>query len=155
MVKTKTKLWNAARKGRYKGDKGRYWDYFSDKIRIRDFYNYGKCISCGKRFKDWNEGQAGHYIAAGGGGFALLFSEDNVHLECNHCNGFNSNHQITYADGLDERYGKGTAEALKERYKDHHFKGKITKEWTKGEYKIRLEELKEEVTLLAEEHGLL
>jgi hypothetical protein len=36
---------------------------------------YGRCISCNKPVSDWREFDAGHFISAGGGGFALLFDE--------------------------------------------------------------------------------
>ena len=150
----KKKQWNATRKGRYSGLKSRYWDYFSDKIRLRDFVKYGKCISGGEGFKRWQDSQAGHFISAGNCGFSLLFDETNVSAECQYDNAFNSNHQLLYAENLDKRYGKGTAENLKERYKEYHFKGKTTKEWTKREYEIKLEELKQEVSDFAIKSGI-
>lgn len=130
---------------RYKGIKGKYWAVFSEYIRRRDFKAYGRCISCGKTVSDWREFDAGHYISAGGGGFALLFDERNVNGECKYDNGFNASHLLLYRRGLDTRYGAGTADALEERYKDAHFKGKITKEWTKREYEARLAEMKEKL----------
>lgn len=145
----KVKEWKATYKGRYKGVKGRYWDYFSDFVRLRDFKKWGTCITCGKRFKTWNESQAGHFISAGGCGFALLFDFTNVNAECPNCNAWDSNHQITYAENLDKRYGKGTADKLKERYKDYHFKGKTTKEWNKREYQAGIEHLKQELHTLS------
>jgi len=72
----------------------------------------------------------------------------NVHAECEYDNGFNPNHQLTYAKNLDLRYGKGTAEKLEERYKDSHFKGKYTKEWTKREYEAKIEEYKLKISEL-------
>jgi hypothetical protein len=59
---------------RYKGLKGN-WTLFSEFIRRRDFIRYGTCISCGKPVSDWLVFDAGHFISAGGGGFALLFEE--------------------------------------------------------------------------------
>jgi hypothetical protein len=47
-------------------------------------------------------------------------------------------HLFGYAEGLDKRYGAGTAERLKEMYNDAHFKGKITKEWGQVEYRARI-----------------
>jgi len=127
---------------RYKGAKGRYWALFSEYIRRRDFERYGRCISCGKRISDWRELDAGHFIHAGGGGFALLFDERNVNGECKYDNAFNGAHLLLYRRGLDARYGAGTADALEERYRDAHFRGKTTKEWTKREYEVKIEELK-------------
>jgi hypothetical protein len=44
----------------------------------------------------------------------------------------------------------GTADALEERYRDSHFKGKITKEWTKAVYEQKIEEIREKLTVLTQ-----
>ena len=126
---------------RYEGLKGIYWRIFSEKRRKEDFEKYGTCISCGKRVNSWQDFDPGHFIPAGGGGFALLFHPQNVNGECKRCNAFDEMHLFGYAEGLDERYGPGTAERLKEMYNDAHFKGKITKEWGQVEYRARIAEL--------------
>lgn len=134
---------------RYKGLKGKYWTLFSEYIRRRDFDRYGSCISCGKTVSDWREFDAGHFISAGGGGFALLFDERNVNGECQYDNAFNQNHLLLYRRGLDARYGPGTADALEERYRDSHFKGKTTKEWTKAVYEQKIQEMKDKLETLS------
>jgi hypothetical protein len=106
----------------------KYWTLFSEYVRRRDFIQFGCCISCGKPISDWREFDAGHFIAAGSGGFALLFDERNVNGECQYDNAFNQNHLLLYRRKLDTRYGTGTADAFEERYRDSHFKGKTTKE---------------------------
>lgn len=63
-------------------------------------------------------------------------------------NAFNGAHVLLYRRGLDERYGSGTADALEERYRDSHFKGKITKEWSKREYEAKILEIKEKLANL-------
>lgn len=118
--------------------KGLYWYLLSIFIRKRDFEKYGTCISCNKPVMTWREFDAGHYIAAGQCGFALLFDERNVNGECKGCNGFDGTHLIGYKKGLNTRYGKGTAELLYERYCDVQFKGKTTKEWGTHEYRARI-----------------
>lgn len=133
---------------RYKGVKGKYWTLFSEYVRRRDFTRYGTCISCGKRLSDWREFDAGHFIPAGSGGFALLFDERNVNGECPYDNAFNGAHLLLYRRGLDERYGPDKADALEERYRDSHFKGKTTKEWSKREYETKIEEIKEKIALM-------
>lgn len=143
------------RKGRYKGPKSRFWDYFSDYIRLRDFIKYGTCISCGKKVRSYKDLQAGHYMAAGNCGFALIFNEFNVNGECAYCNGFDLNHQVGYRENLDKRYGAGTALKLEEMYKDSHFKGKITKEWTKLEYETKKEHYKKEIENLCSSSSIL
>jgi hypothetical protein len=90
----------------------------------------------------------GHFIAAGNGGFSLLFDETNVNGECQYDNAFNGNHLLLYRRGLDARYGAGTADALEERYRDVHFKGKTTKEWSQAVYKEKIEEIKAKLATL-------
>jgi hypothetical protein len=80
---------------RYKGLKGKYWTYFSEYVRRRDFIQFGRCISCGNPVSDWRQFDAGHFIAAGGGGFALLFDERNVNGECQYDNAFNPSTETT------------------------------------------------------------
>lgn len=133
------------RKGRYKGPKGRFWDHFSDYIRLRDFLRYGTCISCGRKVRSYKDLQAGHYMAAGNCGFALVFNEFNVNGECAGCNAFDLNHHVGYRENLNKRYGEGTAEKLEDMYRDSHFRGKTTKEWTKLEYEIKKEHYKKEI----------
>lgn len=132
-------------KGRYKGHKGKFWDVFSDYVRVRDFINWGTCISCGKKFERYQDSQAGHYMAAGNCGFSLLFDETNVNAECFYCNGFDKNHQVGYRKNLNNRFGNGTAELLEARYEDSHFKGITHKEWNKREYEFYTQEYKQKI----------
>ena len=113
---------------RYEGLKGIYWRLFSEKRRKEDFEKYGTCISCGKRVNsgrtstpDISSRQA---AADSRLSFILRTSMANAS-----------------AEGLDKRYGAGTAERLKEMYNDAHFKGKITKEWGQVEYRARINAL--------------
>jgi len=126
---------------RYKGIKGKFWTIFSQYIRKRDYKKYGTCITCGQK-KDYSELQAGHYAPAGNCGFALLFSENNVHGECAYDNGFNSGHLIQYRRGLVLRYGQKFVVRLEDQYNDSRYKGKTTKEWSKKEYQDKIEEYK-------------
>lgn len=125
-------------RGRYKGYKAKFWDVFAYYICLRDYKKYGTCITCGQQ-KSQKELQAGHYLAAGNCGFGLLFDEENVHGECSYDNGFNPNHQHEYRTGLVKRIGLAKVEMLEERYKDSHYRGKITKEWSKKEYEAKIE----------------
>jgi hypothetical protein len=88
------------------------------------------------------------FISAGGGGFALLFDERNVNGECQYDNAFNGAHLLLYRRGLDVRYGPGTADALEERYRDSHFKGKTTKGWSKKVYEAKIIEIKGKLAAL-------
>lgn len=136
------------RKGRYKGIKGKFWDVFAEYTRVRDFYKYGTCISCGRKVSSYKDLQAGHFMAAGNCGFALLFDELNVNGECGGCNGFDLNHHVGYRKNLDIRYGEGAAKSLEDRYEDAHFRGKTTKAWNNREYEAKILEYKEKIKLL-------
>lgn len=107
---------NRPPKPRYEGLKGVYWYVVSQYVRQRDLKTWNRCISCNKWVTGIEQLQAGHFIAAGTGGIDLLFDLTNINGECGYCNGFDQNHLVGYELGLDERYGKGTAAALKERY---------------------------------------
>lgn len=128
---------------RYKGIKGKFWTVFSEYIRKRDFKKYGTCVTCGKRFNRWQDSQAGHFAPAGNCGFALLFSEDNVHAECAYDNAFNKGHLIQYKTNLEKRYGKKFVKGLEERYNDSRYKGITKKEWSKKEYEEKIRHYKE------------
>lgn len=83
---------------------------------------------------------AGHFIPANGCGRDLLFDERNVNAECKRCNGFDEMHLLGYADGLDMRYGEGTARELRNRH-DEYKNGPVVKDWKKEEYEQKLLDL--------------
>ncbi len=93
-------------------EKGILWYFFSLFVRNRDVLKYGRCISCGREITV-ETSQAGHFMPADGSGHKLLFDERNVNAECRPCNGFDGTHLLGYAEGLDERYGEGTAVELR------------------------------------------
>ena len=130
---------------RYKGLKGKLWEVFSLYIRLRDLKKWGCCITCGKKVSNISQLQAGHFAPAGNCGFALLFSEDNVHGECAYDNAFNSGHLIQYKTNLEKRYGKRFVKELEEKYNDSRYRGKTMREWTKKEYAEKIEYYKNKV----------
>ena len=132
---------------RYRGIKGRLWDVFAKFIRLRDSKKYHACITCNQK-KSYEELQAGHYLAAGNCGFGLLFDEENVNGECSYDNGFNPNHQHEYRINLVKRIGLEKVRMLEQRYKDSHYGGKITKEFTKKEYEAKIAYYKEKIKSL-------
>jgi len=66
----------------------RLWKVVSDYVRIRDFYKYKKCISCGKYVDDWKnpDWQAGHYVPYSICKGYTKFNPDNVFGQCSYCN---------------------------------------------------------------------
>lgn len=132
------------RRGRYKGLKAKLWDVFAYYVCLRDYKKYGTCITCGQK-KELKGLQAGHYYAAGNCGFALLFDEDNVSAECQYDNGFNPNHQVEYRQNLIGRIGQSGVDRLDKLYKDSHYGGHTTKEYSKKEYEKKIEEYVEKI----------
>lgn len=115
-------------------EKGIYWYYFALSIRQRDIEKYGRCISCDRPITLENC-DAGHFMPAANCGRDLLFDERNVNAECSSCNAFDETHLLGYAEGLDRRYGPGTAMELRER-RDRYRSGQdgVVKDWKAKEY---------------------
>jgi hypothetical protein len=120
-------------------EKGVYWYYFSKYVRERDVEEYGTCISCGKPIAV-DTCDAGHFIAASVGGRDLLFDFTNVNAECSRCNAWDEGHLFGYEKGLDERYGEGTAERLKQQYFAYKNGGSL-KDFKASEYAEKIKQL--------------
>lgn len=120
---------------RYKNppEKGIYWYFFSLFIRQRDVTKYGRCISCG-RVITLETCDAGHFMPAADCGRDLLFDERNINAECSHCNAWDSTHLLGYAEGLDERYGEGTAIELRALRNQYKASSAVVKDWKADEY---------------------
>jgi hypothetical protein len=107
---------------------------FNKYIRHRD--KGMSCISCDKPPKKAN---AGHYFSQGGHS-NVRFNEDNVHLQCEHCNSYLSGNLLNYRIGIEKRIG--TARLIVLEVIAHE-----TKKWTVQElneiietYKRKLKE---------------
>jgi hypothetical protein len=95
---------------------------FNKYIRLRD---QGKeCISCGQPPKKAN---AGHYFSQGGHS-NVRFDEDNVHVQCEHCNSFLSGNLLNYQIGIEKRIGG-------EKLIELHSRAHEIKKWTVQELK--------------------
>ncbi len=108
---------------------------FNKYIRHRD--KGLNCISCDKPAKKAN---AGHFYSQGGHS-NVRFHEDNVHLQCEHCNSYLSGNLLNYRIGIEKRIG--TARLIVLEVIAHE-----TKKWTVQElneiietYKRKLKEL--------------
>lgn len=88
----------------------KYWKVVSDTVRIRDFFKYRCCISCGKAFYDWNnpDWQAGHYNTYAQCRGYSKFHLDNIFGQCSYCNrGFNGAPAgVRFKETIIERYGQ-------------------------------------------------
>ena len=82
--------------------------YFSLFIRMRDSENgIAKCCTCGKMTAQFD---CGHMISRRFE--STRYDEKNAHAQCLKCNRFENGNQFAHAQFIDEKYGKGTAEAL-------------------------------------------
>jgi hypothetical protein len=125
----KTKQWKKT-KAKMKNDLLTIQDYiklaqitFNKYIRLRDKGNV--CISCQKPPKKEN---AGHFYNANNH-YNVRFDENNVHLQCEHCNTFLSGNLINYRENLLKKIGA-------EEFNVLEGKSKVTRKFT-------IEELKE------------
>jgi hypothetical protein len=137
----KVKQWKTTKK-RMKEDLKTLQDWlketktiFNKYIRLRDMGLV--CISCQQPPKKKN---AGHYFSSGGHS-NVRFDEDNVHLQCEHCNTFLSGNLLNYQIGIEKRIG---AQKLIELQARAH----LTKKWTIEELKDLIKEYKTKVRAL-------
>jgi hypothetical protein len=105
---------------------------FNKYIRLRDKGNV--CISCQKIPKKEN---AGHFYNANNH-YNVRFDENNVHLQCEHCNTFLSGNLINYRENLLKKIGA-------EEFNVLEGKSKVTRKFTKQELKEIIETYKKKI----------
>jgi hypothetical protein len=105
---------------------------FNKYIRLRDKGNV--CISCQKPSKKEN---AGHYFNANNH-WNVRFDEDNVHLQCEHCNTFLSGNLLEYQGHIINKLGTEKYDALVER-------ARKTRKFTIEELKEIIETYKQKI----------
>lgn len=136
--KDKLKEWNK-RKSKLKSDLMTLQDHLkitqmvvNKYIRLRD---QGKdCISCGQKPKKAN---AGHYFSQGGHS-NVRFDEDNIFVQCEHCNTYLSGNLLNYQIGIEKRIGG-------ERLIELHSRAHIVKKWTVEELKEIIKTYKQKI----------
>ena len=105
---------------------------FNKYIRLRDKGNV--CISCQKPPKKEN---AGHFYNANNH-YNVRFDENNVHLQCEHCNTFLSGNLINYRENLLKKIGEGKFQLLEAE-------ANKTRKFTKEELKEIIETYKKKI----------
>lgn len=105
---------------------------FNKYIRLRDMGLL--CISCNTLPKKKN---AGHYFSSGGHS-NVRFDEENVHLQCEHCNTYLSGNLLNYQIGIEKRIG---ADRLIELQGRAH----LEKRWSVDELKEIIKKYKTKV----------
>lgn len=85
--------------------------WFSRFIRLRDAdeNGIGRCCTCGTR-KEVKQMDCGHYV--GRQYKTTRFSENNCHIQCKHCNGFNEGRKVEFRKFLVEKYGADVVMSL-------------------------------------------
>ena len=134
----KAKTWKKT-KAKLKADLMTLQDYlklaqitFNKYIRLRDKGNV--CISCQKPPKKEN---AGHFWNANNH-YNVRFNEDNVHLQCEHCNTFLSGNLINYRENLLKKIGA-------EQFNILEVEAKKTRKFTKEELKEIINTYKQKI----------
>lgn len=90
------------------------WKVTSDYVRIRDWYEFKRCISCNKIVEHWSSLQGGHFRA-----FSICrgyskFDEVNVFGQCAKCNTAYDSNLIgkEFAKNIVARYGQSRLDLL-------------------------------------------
>lgn len=123
---------------RYSGLPGILWYWLSRQVRQEDFEKYGgQCVSCPVRLKTWHDGDCGHLVASGAGGFATRFLRANLALQCKRCNNpsWCPDSPLFFALEVDRRWGSGTSAYLL------GLRGVKQKEMKRAEYEEKIKAL--------------
>lgn len=123
------------------------WPVFSLYIRLRDSdkQGIGLCFTCGKP-KHYTKADCGHGIPRQHK--ATKYHEQNNHLQCKACNGFQGGMREAYKQKMDQRYGAGTWDKMLIASKGTKKLGKTEVDFLAAHYQ------KEIVKLLEEKLGL-
>lgn len=117
------------------------------KVRLKYADDNGmvNCVTCGTP-KKWNDGiQGGHYISRTYMATKLL--EENIHPQCQWCNGFKGGNLSAYAVFMLDTYGPEFLKELEQLKRQ-------PKKYTRPEIEEIIETLKTEVKELEKEKGL-
>lgn len=103
------------------------WRWFSRYIMLSNAkYVNGEyklnCFTCDRAMTIPNRNaQAGHYVkvftSGAGSNLATAFEEKNIHPQCYDCNHNQRGAEVVMAFKIDQKYGKGVAQGLKDRAK--------------------------------------
>ena len=95
-------------------NKQRAWTFFSEWVRRKDADYRGlvKCFTCDK-IQHWKFMHAGHFCHRSD--TSTFVDEKNTNPQCFTCNCELKGNLKVYAENLDNLYGLGTAEKLKEK----------------------------------------
>lgn len=109
------------------------------RLKAADENGYVSCVTCGT-VKMWNDGmQGGHFIPRKHISTRLM--EENIHPQCDYCNGYLRGNMIKYTLYMEDTYGRDFVEHLESlRHQTTHYTKTEALEW--------LEEAKEKLASL-------
>jgi len=115
---------------------------FSEFIRLRDSdgHGYGKCFTCSYR-APYKQMDCGHGI--GRQHKSTKYHEQNNHIQCKRCNGFEGGQQAIYKEEVEKKYGKGTWDKLVIMSRQVCKRGKFEIEQMTNYYREEVKKLKE------------
>lgn len=115
------------------------------RVKAADWLGNVTCVTCGKvrHYKDRMQG--GHFI--GRKWLKTKLMEENVHPQCNECNGPKRGNMIQYTLFMEDTYGRDFVENL-EIIKHESYK------YTRSEAEEVLSEIKEKTRELQREKGI-
>jgi hypothetical protein len=105
------------------------------RMKAADSYGMAECVTCGVR-KHWKELQGGHFISRVKTAHKLL--EENIHPQCQRCNGPLRGNPIPYSLYMIDTYGREFVDEL-ERTKNQGIK------YCRADLLIKIRELKSEI----------
>ena len=116
------------------------WPVYSLYIRLRDtdFKGIGKCFTC-PRLIFIKNGDCGH--GHGRQHKGTKYNEQNNHLQCGSCNGFEGGMREVYKIEMDRRYGPGTWDKMELASKKVTKLGKVECDFLIAYYKKEIEKL--------------
>jgi len=117
------------------------WPIFSLFIRLRDSnkQGIGNCFTCGKP-KHYTKADCGH--GAGRQHKATKYNEQNNHLQCKTCNGFEGGRREAYKIAMDRKYGFGTWDKMEVASRGISKLGKTEVDYLVAHYTKEVERLK-------------
>lgn len=119
------------------------WPVFSLYIRLRDSdkNGIGLCFTCNKP-KHYLKADCGHGIPRQHK--ATKYNEQNNHLQCKACNGFQGGMREAYKEHMDKKYGSGTWDKMLVASKSVSKLGKVEIDLLAAHYAKEVERLKAE-----------
>lgn len=98
----------------------RLWRLVSDYCRIRDWYQYKRCVATNDYIMNWKESDAGHFISYSICNGMFKFDIWNVHMQSKRSNAWGGQSLgHSFGEELKRRYGESIIDELKAENRKH------------------------------------